>query len=71
MVNDLAMQKVLFGEPPCDETEATSALFYSITSTQVFLALLLSEIVSKGQVSFYFTQKLVCFYVQANVQEWM
>lgn len=29
-----SVQKVLFGEPPCEETEATSAVFYSITSTQ-------------------------------------
>ncbi|KAG0562729.1 hypothetical protein KC19_9G167800 [Ceratodon purpureus] len=29
-----SVQKVLFGEPPCDETEATTALFYGITSTQ-------------------------------------
>lgn len=27
-------QKVLFGEPPCDEAVADCALFYSITSTQ-------------------------------------
>lgn len=39
---DAVMQKVLFGEPPCDETEATTALFYSITSTQVMLYFLLS-----------------------------
>jgi hypothetical protein len=37
MLMDAGMQKVLFGEPPCEETEATSAVFYSITSTQVLL----------------------------------
>ncbi|KAG0562725.1 hypothetical protein KC19_9G167800 [Ceratodon purpureus] len=34
-----SVQKVLFGEPPCDETEATTALFYGITSTQTFATL--------------------------------
>jgi hypothetical protein len=29
------MQRVLSGEAHCDESEATTALFYSITSTQV------------------------------------
>jgi len=42
----VAVQKLLFGEPPCDETEATSALFYSISSTQVLLHLISSKAVS-------------------------
>ena len=48
------MQRVLSGEAHCDESEATTALFYSITSTQV--------IPNHKRI-------MPCFFIRSSLQE--
>lgn len=47
-------QEVLWDDPPIPECEATCALFYSISSTQVKLAFLYSKKQTTSSFSFFF-----------------